>query len=56
MFMVTDGKFSIIWGPDEDFSFRIMVPEYSSDEKKILIKSHEEKSNNMREKANSIEI
>ncbi len=56
MFMITDGKFSLIWGPDENLSYRIMVPEYSSDEKQILIKSHEEKSNKMRDKANSIEV
>ena len=56
MFMITDGKLSIIWGFDENLCIRLIVPEYSLNEKKTLIESHEERSNNMRNKADSIKI
>ncbi|MBU4233079.1 MAG: HNH endonuclease [Desulfobacterales bacterium] len=43
LFMAIDGKFSLVWGPDDDFSYNTIVPEYSIDEKNQLIDSYEEK-------------
>ena len=34
LFMATNGKFSIVIGPDDDLMYRTVVPEYSIDEKK----------------------
>jgi hypothetical protein len=56
LFMATDGKFSLVWGPGNHLSFQTIVPEYSVDEKRQLIDSYEEKCANLREKADSIDV
>ena len=56
LFMGTDGKFSLIWGPDDNLSFHTIVPEYSTDEKRQLINSYEKKCINLQTKADSIDI
>jgi hypothetical protein len=56
LFMATDGKFSLVWGPDNHLSFHTSVPEYSVDEKRQLIDSYEEKCVKLREKADSIDV
>lgn len=33
LFMATQGKFSLVHGPDERLSFQTTIPEYSADEK-----------------------
>jgi len=54
--MATDGRFSLVWGPDDKLSFNTIVPEYSPDEKRQLIDSHEEKCVNLIKKADSIDV
>jgi hypothetical protein len=56
LFMATDGKFSLIWGPDDNLSFHTIAPEYSADEKKQLIDSYEEKCIVLKNKADSIDV
>jgi len=56
LFMATDGRFSLVWGPDDKLSFHTIVPEYSNNEKRQLIDSYGEKCINLREKADSIDI
>ena len=56
LFMATDGKFSLIWGPDDNLSFNTIVPEYSTDEKRQLIDSYEQKCINLKTKADSIDV
>ncbi len=56
LFMATDSKFSLIWGPDDNLSFHTIVPEYSVDEKRQLIDSYEEKCITFKKMADSIDI
>ncbi|MCF8054796.1 MAG: HNH endonuclease [Deltaproteobacteria bacterium] len=56
LFMATDGKFSMVWGPDDTFSWRTVVPEYSEAEKSQLIDSYEQKCSNLMNKATSIVV
>lgn len=56
LFMATDGKFSLIGGPDNNLFFYTSVPEYSIDEKGQLIDSYEEKCIGLKNKADSIDI
>jgi len=56
LFMATEGKFSLIWGPDDDFSWHTIIPEYSTDEKRQLIDSYEEKWISLKKKADSINV
>jgi hypothetical protein len=56
LFMATEGKFSLIWGPDDNFSWHTIIPEYSTDEKRQLIDSYEEKWINLKKKADSINV
>ena len=56
LFMATDGKFSLIWGPDNNLSFHTISPEYSADEKRQLIDSYEEKCIILKNKADSIDV
>lgn len=56
LFMATDGKFSLIWGPDDNLSFHTIAPEYSADEKRQLIDSYEGKCITLKNKADSIDV
>jgi hypothetical protein len=56
LFMATDGRFSLVWGPDERLTFHTIVPEYSADEKRQLIDSYENKCLTLKEKADSIDV
>ncbi|MEK7850261.1 MAG: hypothetical protein AAB275_00120, partial [Deltaproteobacteria bacterium] len=56
LFMATDGKFSLVWGPDDNLSFHTIAPEYSEDEKKQLISLYEEKCRELKTKAASIDV
>jgi hypothetical protein len=56
LFMATDGKFSLIGGPDNNLFFYTSVPEYSIGEKEQLIDSYEEKCISLKNKADSIDI
>lgn len=56
LFMATEGKFSLISGPDDNLSFQIIVPEYSADEKRQLIYSLEEKCTILKDQADSIDV
>ena len=54
--MATYGKFSLIWGPDDNFAYHTIVPEYSTDEKKQLIDSYEQICVTLKTKADSIDV
>ena len=56
LFMATDGKFSLMMGLSDKFSFSTIVPEYSTDEKGQLIHSYEQKCINFQTKADSIDV
>ena len=56
LFMATDGKFSLNGGLTDNFSFYTIVPEYSTDEKRQLIDSYEQKCINLKTKADSIDV
>ena len=56
LFMATDGKFSLMMGLSDKFSFSTIVPEYSTDEKGQLIDSYEQKCINLKTKADSINV
>lgn len=56
LFLATDGKFSLVWGPDDNLSFHTIAPEYSEDEKKQLISLYEEKCRELKTKAASIDV
>jgi hypothetical protein len=56
LFMATDGRFSLIWGPDDNLSFHTIAPEYSTDEKRQLIDSYEERCIIFKNKADSIDV
>jgi hypothetical protein len=56
LFMATNGRFSLVVGPDDRLSLNTMVYEYSSDEKVQLVKSHEERYIHFRKKADAIGI
>jgi hypothetical protein len=43
LFMAINGKFSLVWGPDEDWNYNTIVPEYSIGDKKQLIDSYMDK-------------
>lgn len=56
LFIATNGKFSLIWGPDDNLAFHTIVYEYSNEERKQLIDSYEEKYIDLKKKADAIEI
>jgi hypothetical protein len=56
LFMATDGKFSLIGGPDNKLSFYTSIPEYSIDEKRQLIDSYEDKCIDFKNKADLIDV
>ena len=56
LFMATDGKFSLNGGLTDNFSSYTIVPEYSTDEKRQLIDSYEQKCINLKTKADSIDV
>jgi len=43
LFYATNGKFSVVSGPDMELTFHTIVLEYTNEDKKILIESYEDK-------------
>ncbi len=56
VFMATQGKFSLVYGPDEYLSFQTIIPEYSHDEKRQLIDSYKEKCATLKKMADSVDV